>query len=100
MQNAVDFLTVFRHESTEKVLNKDGEEITFPYTHSKGSVSIKIYCTPTRGCDSYTLSYRQDGARKRPTFTTFDRALKEAKAVALKLGSAPPPYSCRFNSFR
>src|SRR3954471_9250819 len=72
----------------EKVLDKDGEEIEFPYTHSKGSVSIKIYRTPTRGCDSYTLSYWQDGVRKRPTFTTFDKALKEAKDVALKLGSA------------
>src|SRR4051794_13406559 len=72
----------------EKVLDKDGEEIEFPYTHSKGSVSIKIYRTPTRGCDSYTLSYWQDRVRKRPTFTTFEKALKEAKDVALKLGSA------------
>src|SRR6476646_7951453 len=72
----------------EKVLNKDGKKIRFPYTHSQGSVSVKIYRTPTRGCDSYTLSYWQDGSRKRPTFTTFEKALKEAKAVAVKLGSA------------
>src|SRR5437879_4598510 len=71
-----------------KVLDKDGEEISFPYTHSKGSVSVKIYRTPTRCCDSFTLSYWQDGTRKRPTFNSFDKALKEAKTVALKLGSA------------
>jgi integrase len=72
----------------ERILDKDGNEIEFPYTHSKGSVSVKIYRTPTRGCDSFTLSYWRDGARERPTFNTFDKALKEAKAVALKLGSA------------
>src|SRR2546423_13739816 len=72
----------------EKILDKDGEEIEFPFTYSKGSVSVKIYRTPTRGCDSFTLSYWQDGARKRPTFTTFGKALNEAKTVALKLGSA------------
>src|SRR5882672_4966669 len=71
-----------------KVLDKDGEEISFPYTHSKGSVSVNIYRTPTNGCESFTLSYYQDGVRKRPTFPSFDQALKEAKTVAIKLGSA------------
>lgn len=51
-------------------------------------MSVKIHRTPTRGCDSFTLSYWQDGVRKRPTFNTFDKALKEAKVVAPKLGSA------------
>jgi integrase len=72
----------------EKLFDKDGKEIKFPYTHKKGSVSVRIYRTPTRGCDSYTLSYWQDGKRKRPTFSTFEKALAEAKAVASKLGSA------------
>src|SRR5436190_22032567 len=64
------------------------EEITFPYVHSKGSVSVKIYRTPTNGCEAFTLSYYQDGARKRPTFPNFEQALKEAKTLALRLGSA------------
>jgi integrase len=72
----------------EKVLDKKGKEIEFPYTHSQGSVHVKIYRTPTKGCDSYTLSYWQDRTRKRPVFNTFKKALKEAKTVALKLGSA------------
>jgi integrase len=64
------------------------EEIEFPYIHSKGSVSVKIYRTPTNGCEAFTLSYYQDGSRKRPTFPTFNQALSEAKTVALRLGSA------------
>jgi len=64
------------------------EEIEFPYVYSKGSVSVKIYRTPTNGCESFTLSYYQDGSRKRPTFPTFKQALSEAETVALKLGSA------------
>jgi hypothetical protein len=48
------------------------EEITFPFAVKKGSVSVKIYKTPSHGCDAFTLAYYQDGARKRPTFPTFD----------------------------
>ena len=65
------------------MLDKNGEEIEFPSTYSKGSVNVKIYRTPTKGCDSYTSSYWQDGQRKRPVFNSFENALKEAKAVAL-----------------
>jgi integrase len=72
----------------EKIVDGKGKEIAFPYTHTSGSVSVKIYRTPSRGCDSFTLSYWQDGKRKRPTFNTFEKALKEAKVVAPKLGSA------------
>ena len=72
----------------KKVKAKKSKEITFPYTHSEGSVSVKIYRTPTRGCDAFTLAYWQDGQRKRPTFNTFEKALAEAKFVALRLGSA------------
>jgi hypothetical protein len=39
----------------------------FPIVVKQGSVTVKIYRTPSRGCEAYTLSYYQDGVRKRPT---------------------------------
>src|SRR5580765_6117156 len=63
------------------------EAIEFPYTYSKGSVSVKIYKTPNGSYDSFTLMYYQDGARKRTVFATFEAALEEAKEVARLLGS-------------
>ena len=64
------------------------KKITFPFEVKRGSVSVKIYRTPTNGCDSYTLAYYQDGARKRPTFSTFQAANDEAEVVATRLGNA------------
>ena len=49
---------------------------------------MKIYHTPSHGCDSFTLAYWQDGARKRPTFGTFEKAKDEAEAVATRLGNS------------
>ena len=63
------------------------KEITFPYEVKRGSVSINIYRTPSHGCDSYTLSYYQDGARRRPTFPTFEKAKAEAERVAGRLAA-------------
>ncbi len=62
-------------------------KISFPFVVKRGSVAVKIYYTPSRGCDSYTLSYWQDGVRKRPTFSDFGKAKWEAEAVASRLGS-------------
>jgi len=64
------------------------KKITFPFEVKRGSVSVKIYRTPTNGCDSYTLAYYQDGTRKRPTFPTFQAANDEAEVVATRLGNA------------
>ena len=64
------------------------KRVEFPHTVKQGSVTIKIYFTPSRGCDSYTLSYWQDGKRKRPTFSSFARAKKESEMVAKKLSSS------------
>jgi hypothetical protein len=58
------------------------KKIVFPYEVKRGAVSIKIYKTPSHGCDSFTLSYYQDGKRKRPTFPTFEKAKEEAETVA------------------
>ena len=59
----------------------------FPFDVKRGSVSVKIYCTPSHGCSSYTLTYWQDGVRKRPTFPTFEKARDEAETVATRLGN-------------
>src|SRR6266850_2190671 len=68
-------------------MKKRVAEITFPFVVSKGSVSVKIYRTPSHGCDSFTLAYYQDGRRKRPTFPTFAAAKAEADFVVLRLAS-------------
>ncbi len=60
----------------------------FPLTIKRGSVTVKIYHRPTKGCSSFTLSYWQDGQRKRPTFSDLSRAKREAETVACKLSSA------------
>jgi integrase len=66
---------------------QESEEITFPYTYSRYSVSVKIYKTPRQDYEAYTLIYYQDGERKRRLFSTFEAALKEAEEVANLLGS-------------
>lgn len=63
------------------------KKITFPHKVKRGSVSIRIYKTPSHGCDSFTLSYYQDRVRKRPTFPTFEKALAEAELVAGRLAA-------------
>lgn len=64
------------------------KKITCPLLVKRGSVSVKIYRTPTNGCDSYTLAYYQDGVRKRPTFPTIQAAKDEADVIVNRLGSA------------
>jgi len=68
-------------------MKKKVAEITFPFVVSKGSVSVKVYRTPSHGSESFTLSYYQDGVRKRPTFPTFAAAKGEADVVVRKLAS-------------
>ena len=64
------------------------KKLTFPIVVKQGSVSVKIYCTPSRGCESFTLSYYQDGVRKRPTFATLQAAKDEADVVVNRLGNS------------
>ena len=59
----------------------------FPIVVRQGSVAVKIYCTPTRGCESFTLSFYQDGVRKRPTFTSLQAARDEANVIVGRLGN-------------
>jgi hypothetical protein len=65
------------------------QEITFPYTYSKPgySVSVKIYQTPRDGYDAFTLTYYQDGQKKRVLCNTIESALKKADDVVKLLGS-------------
>jgi hypothetical protein len=60
----------------------------FPIVVKQGSVSVKIYRTPSRGCEAYTLSYYQDGVRKRPTFTELRAARDEANVIVNRLGNS------------
>src|SRR5687767_13080288 len=60
----------------------------FPLVVRNGSVSVKIYKTPSHGCDSYTLVHWQDGVRKRQAFSKLEDAELEAQVVTNKLGSA------------
>ena len=64
------------------------KDVTFPYKHVKGSVSVMIYRTPTRGNDAFTIAYYKDRKRKRQLFGSFDEALKEAKHQADLMGSS------------
>lgn len=63
------------------------KNVVFPKTIKKGSVTVKVYRTPSHGCESFTLSYYQDGVRKRPAFPTWKAARKAAVSVANRLGS-------------
>ena len=60
----------------------------FPIVVKQGSVTVKIYRTPSRGCEAFTLSYYQDGVRKRPTFTELRAARDEANVIVNRLGNA------------
>ena len=64
------------------------KDVTFPYEHVKGSVSVMIYRTPTRGNDAFTIAYYKDGKRVRKLFGSFDEALQEAKHQADLMGSS------------
>ena len=60
----------------------------FPIVVKQGSVSVKIYRIPSNGVASYTLSYYQDGVRKRPTFNSLQVARDEANVVVNRLGNS------------
>lgn len=58
----------------------------FPFKVQRGSVSVQIYRqTSPKGYDVYTLSYYEDGQRKRPSFADLGEARKEAQAAAERL---------------
>ena len=46
---------------------------------------MKIYLTPSKGSDQFTVAYRFGGKRVRRTFGDYHRATTEAETVATKL---------------
>ena len=52
----------------------------FPIEVKRGSATVKIYKTPCRGYERFTISYWLDGVRKRGTFEDLARAKTEAAA--------------------
>jgi hypothetical protein len=50
--------------------------------------TVKIYRTPTKGHESFTVSYYQDKKRLRSTFAEFAEAEREARDVATRLASS------------
>jgi integrase len=59
----------------------------FPITVKRGSVSVKIYHTPTRKWDAYTVTHYQDGKRIRALFADLGKARTEAETIATRLGN-------------
>lgn len=60
---------------------------SFPITVKRGSVRVKIYRTPTRGFDAFTVCHYQDGRRVRALFADLGKARTEAEAIATRLGN-------------
>ena len=58
------------------------KKITFPFVVKQGSVSVKIYRTPSNGCESFSRADYLDGVRKRPTFPTFQAAKASLPTVS------------------
>lgn len=57
----------------------------FPQKIKRGSAVVKIYYTPSRGRDFYTVSYWLGTQRKRLTFSELAVARSEAERVATQL---------------
>ena len=59
----------------------------FPLTVKRGSAVVKIYRTPSKGCDSYTLSFWVNHERKRRTCADLEAAKTEAEQIATHLAA-------------
>ena len=65
----------------------------FPREIRRGSISVSIYKTPTKGYPAYTLIYYQDGRRKRETSTDHTALNKRAEEVLDDLVAGRSPES-------
>jgi len=59
----------------------------FPITVKRGHTVVKIYHTPSRGCDAYTVVHYLGDQRQRKTFADLGLATTEAETVANKLST-------------
>ena len=57
----------------------------FPITVKRGNVSVKVYRTPSNGCQAFTVAYYFGGQRVRKTFADLARAELEAETVANRI---------------
>jgi len=62
----------------------------FPKEIKRGSVSVIIYKTPSKGYDNYTLAYYQDGRRKREYSADYSTILKRSEEVLDDLNAGKP----------
>lgn len=63
----------------------------FPKVIKRGSVSVNIYETPSKGYAHYTLCYYQDGRRKREFSADYSAILNRANEVLDDLNTGKPP---------
>jgi integrase len=59
----------------------------FPITVKRGHTVVKIYRTPSRGCDSFTVVHYLGTERQRKTFANLGLAMTEAETIANKLST-------------
>jgi len=59
----------------------------FPVTVQVGHTTVKIYKTPSNGCDQFTVAYYLGDKRQRRAFSDYGLALTEAQTVASKLSA-------------
>ena len=59
----------------------------FPVTVKNGSAVVKIYSTPSHGCDSFTVAFYQAGRRQRRTFPTLQKARDEAGILVAQMST-------------
>ena len=63
----------------------------FPITVKRGNVSVKVYRTPSNGCQAFTRAYYFGGQRVGKTFADLAKAQLEAETGAnLPINSTPP----------
>jgi integrase len=53
----------------------------------RGHTVVKVYRTPTKGCDAYTVVHYLGEKRQRKTFADLGEAIMEAETVASKLST-------------
>jgi integrase len=62
-------------------------KIEWPIKIRTGSVTVKIYFTPTRGNDGFTIAYHEGIRRMRRMFSDLAKARKEAKLISERLNA-------------
>src|ERR1700730_10378201 len=59
----------------------------FPAIVKRGHTLVKIYRTPSNGCEQFTVVYYIGAKRQRKTFSDLELAVTEAEIIANKLST-------------